>query len=341
MKIFIFESDKSLRNLLKKFLLKEGFSVEAFGHGEKVIDTVEQRKPDIVFLDLSPDYEKSIQMLKEIISLEKKPYVIVISDDDKHQYLIKAMKAGAYDYVRKPIYLSQIKKVLKNVTKIEDTDSVIENPSTDIIGKSPVMVDVLKKIDKASIKNNPVLITGEKGTGKETIAKLIHKLSNRARKPFISINCSATPSGLIETELFGCEENNGAKEGKLLQSQGGTLFLDKVSELPYQVQEKLLKILNEIEKSHASSKVDVRIIAATEKDLIKLTSEGKFKEELFFKLSTIEINLPPLRERKEDIPFFVEIFTKEAFKKYGLKKGGFTKESVDLIKGYSFPENIK
>jgi len=350
MKAFIFDDEKTIRNVLKKLLLKEGLSVEVFDSGENAVDTIKKEKPDIVFLDIFLGNENGIEILREISNLEKKPYVIMISGHDEYQHLIEAMKLGAYDYIPKPFDLSKIRKIIREIGEIISTDSIIENPSTDIIGKSPAMRNVFKIVGRASMGNDPVLITGESGTGKEIVAKLIHKFSSRGNKPFVAINCAAIPLGLVESELFGHEKGafTGAdnnKKGKFMQADGGTLFLDEISELPYEAQGKLLRVLQEMEVSPVGSNktysVDVRIIAATNKDLIKLIAEGKFREDLFFRLSVIEINLPPLRERKDDIPALIELFTKEAFKRYGIKKGGFTEKSIEIIKEYDFPGNIR
>lgn len=350
MKALIFDDEKTIRNILKKTLLKEGLSVEAFESGKDALNLIREKKPDVVFLDIFLGDTNGIDILREISTLDKKPYVIMISGHDEYTYLIEAMKLGAYDYIPKPFDISKIRKVIEEISKILETDSILENPSRDIIGKSPVMQNIFKIVGRAGIGNDPVLITGESGTGKEVIAKLIHKYSDRAEKPFVAINCAAIPSGLIEAELFGYERGafTGAdknKKGKFLYADGGTLFLDEVSELPYDAQGKLLRVLQEMEVNPIGSnriyKVDVRIIAATNRDLIKLVAEGKFREDLFYRLSVIEINLPPLRERKEDIPELTELFTKEALKKYNLKKGGFTKEAVELLKRYDFPGNIR
>jgi len=283
MKAFIFDDEKTIRNVLKKLLLKEGLSVEVFDSGENAVDTIKKEKPDIVFLDIFLGNENGIEILREISNLEKKPYVIMISGHDEYQHLIEAMKLGAYDYIPKPFDLSKIRKIIREIGEIISTDSIIENPSTDIIGKSPAMRNVFKIVGRASMGNDPVLITGESGTGKEIVAKLIHKFSSRGNKPFVAINCAAIPLGLVESELFGHEKGafTGAdnnKKGKFMQADGGTLFLDEISELPYEAQGKLLRVLQEMEVSPVGSNktysVDVRIIAATNKDLIKLIADS-------------------------------------------------------------------
>ncbi len=350
MKAFVFDDEKIIRNVLKKALIKEGLFVETFESGKNALEEIKKKNPDIVFLDIFLQDSNGLDILREISSLDKKPYVIMISGHDEYNYLIEAMKLGAYDYIPKPFDLSKIRKIVKDISNILSEESILDNPTTDIIGKSPAMQNVFKVVGRAGAGNDPVLITGESGTGKEVIAKLIHKYSNRGDKPFVAINCAAIPSGLIEAELFGYEKGaftgaDKSKKGKFLHADGGTLFLDEISELPYEAQGKLLRVLQEMEVSPVGSnktyKIDVRIISATNKDLIKLVAEGKFREDLFYRLSVIEINIPPLRERKEDIPALVELFTKEAQKKYNIKRGGFTEESIKVLYEYDFPGNIR
>jgi len=212
------------------------------------------------------------------------------------------------------------------------------------------MREIFKLVGRAAVSNDPVIISGESGTGKEVIANLIHKHSSRADKPFIALNMASIPIGLIESELFGYEKGaftgaDKSKEGKFLQANGGTIFLDEIGEMSLEAQAKLLRVLQEMEitpiGSKKSYKIDVRVIAATNKDLIKLVAEGKFREDLFYRLSVIEIKLPPLRERKEDIPELVELFTKQALERYNLKSGGFTQESIKFLVNYSWPGNVR
>ncbi len=350
MRALVIDDEKTIRNVLKKVLSKEGIETFTCESGENVLDVVMDVKPDIVFLDIFLGDANGIDILKEIVSLEKYPYVIMISGHDEYKYIIEAMKLGAYDYITKPFDINHIRKVVNEIKKSISTTPVFEKPTIDIVGKSPVMKQVFKLIGRASSSLEPVLITGESGTGKEVIAKLIHLYSDRKDKPFIAVNCAAIPSGLVESELFGYEKGafTGAeksKQGKFIAANGGTIFLDEISEMPLEAQGKLLRVIQEMEVTPVGSnrtyKVDVKIIAATNKDLVKLITEGKFREDLFYRLSVIEINLPPLRERKEDIPDLIKVFTKQALEKHGLKRGGFTEEAIDLMKNYDYPGNVR
>ncbi len=350
MKALVFDDERTIRKVMEKILKKEGIKVKSYESGKDALKIITEEKPDIVFLDISLNDSNGMDILKSVVSLENRPYIVMISGHDEYNYLIEAMKLGAFDYIPKPFDINKIRSVVKEIENILSTQTVREKTDVDIIGKSPAMKEVFKIVGRASASNQPVLITGESGTGKEVIAKLIHRYSNRANKPFIAINCAAIPSGLIEAELFGYEKGaftgaDRSRQGKFQAADGGTIFLDEISELPLEAQGKLLRVLQEMEVTPVGStksiKVDVRVIAATNKSLVRLIAEDKFREDLFYRLSVIEINVPPLRERKEDIPELVELFTKQALKNHGLRKGGFTKEAVELLKNYDFPGNIR
>ncbi len=350
MKAVVFDDEKTIRNVLKKVLQKEGLQVETFSSGLGAVEIIKEIKPDVVFLDIFLEDSNGIDILKDIVSMEDYPFVVMISGHDEYRYIIEAMRLGAYDYIVKPFDINHIRKVINDIKKTIDQSPVLEKSSIDIVGKSPSMRNIFKIVGRAANTVEPVLITGESGTGKEIIARLIHLYSDRKDKPFIAVNCAAIPLGLVESELFGYERGafTGAeksKKGKFLAANGGTIFLDEVSEMPLESQGKLLRVIQEMEVTPVGStdtyKVDVKIIAATNKDLIKLIAEGKFREDLFYRLSVIEINVPPLRERKEDIPELIELFTKQALEKHGLKRGGFTKEAVEYMKKYDYPGNVR
>ncbi|WP_456465401.1 sigma-54-dependent transcriptional regulator [Persephonella sp.] len=350
MKAIVFDDERTIRKVMEKILKKEGLQVESYESGADALKIINSKKPDIIFLDISLQDSNGLDILRSIVTLENRPYVVMISGHDEYNYLIEAMKLGAFDYIPKPFDINKIRKVIKEIKEIYSTKTVSDSSEVDIIGKSPAMKEIFKIVGRASASNQPVLITGESGTGKEVVAKLIHKYSSRSDKPFIPINCAAIPSGLIESELFGYEKGaftgaDRSRQGKFQAADGGTIFLDEISELPLEAQGKLLRVLQEMEVTPVGStkniKVNVRVIAATNKNLVKLVAEDKFREDLFYRLSVIEINLPPLRERKEDIPELIELFTKQALKIHGLKKGGFTQESVKFLMDYEFPGNIR
>ncbi len=350
MKAIVIDDERTIRNVLKKVLEKENIQVSTYENGKDAKKIIKKEKPDIVFLDISLKDSNGLDILKDLISQEEHPFVVMISGHDEYNYLIEAMKLGAYDYIPKPFNIGRIREVIKEIKNSLNTESIDNLNQSEIIGKSPAMKEVFKIIGRASTSKEPVLITGESGVGKEIIANLIHQFSNRKDKPFIAINCAAIPIGLVESEFFGYEKGSftGAdksKKGKFLEANGGTIFLDEVSELPIEAQGKLLRVLQEMEVTPVGSsknyKIDVRIIAASNKDLIKMVAEGKFREDLFYRLSVLEIFIPPLRERKEDIPDLIEFFTKKALKEHNLKKGGFTQESIKYLMEYDFPGNVR
>jgi DNA-binding NtrC family response regulator len=350
MKAVVFDDERTIRNVMKKILEKENIQVLTYESGKDAEKIIKKEKPDIVFLDISLKDSNGLDILRNIISNEEHPFVVMISGHDEYNYLIEAMKLGAFDYIPKPFNIGRIREVVNEIKNSLETESIETLKETEIVGKSPAMKEVFKIIGRASTSKEPVLITGESGVGKEVIANLIHKFSNRKDKPFIAINCAAIPIGLVESEFFGYEKGSftGAdksKKGKFLEANGGTIFLDEISELPLEAQGKLLRVLQEKEVNPVGSsktyKVDIRVIAASNKDLIKMVAEGKFREDLFYRLSVLEIFIPPLRERKEDIPELVEFFTKKALKEHNLKKGGFTKESIKYLMEYDFPGNVR
>ena len=350
MKAVVFDDEKTILNVIRKILKKENIEVYTFERGKNAVNLIKELKPDIVFLDINLKDANGIDILKEISRFEEKPFVVMISGYNDYKYLIEAMKLGAYDYIPKPFDIDKIKKIVKEIKETIKIPTNEINVSTEIVGKSPLMANVFKLVGRASTTDEPVLITGESGTGKEVIANLIHKFSPRSENPFIAINCAAIPGDLIESELFGFEKGafTGAitsKKGKFELADKGTLFLDEISQLTYDAQGKLLRAIQEKEitpiGSNKSIKIDVKIIAATNENLKALVEKGLFREDLFYRLSVFEINLPPLRERKEDIIELINLFTKQTLKKLGLKKGGFSEESIEILQNYNFPGNVR
>ncbi|MGB9767112.1 MAG: sigma-54-dependent transcriptional regulator [Sulfurihydrogenibium sp.] len=350
MKAVIFEDEKTTRSILKRILTKESVEVYDFENGKDALEKIKEIKPDFVFLDVGLKDSNGLDILRKITALENHPYVVIISGHSEYKYLIQAMKHGAFDYIVKPFDIERIKQVVNEIKESLKAKVISDVPQEEIVGKSSAMKEVFKLVGRAASSKDPVLITGESGTGKEVIANLIHKYSDRANKPFVALNMASIPIGLIESELFGYEKGafTGAdrpKEGKFVQANGGTLFLDEIGELTLEAQAKLLRVLQEMEVqplgSNKTVKVDVRVVTATNKDLIKLVAEGKFREDLFYRLSVIEIRIPPLRERKEDIPDLVELFTKQALERYNLSSGGFTAESIKFLTNYSWPGNVR
>ncbi len=350
MNILIVDDDKPQLELLKGFLKKQQYNVLDTTSPEKAIEIIKNRFINLVISDLKmPEMEGDL-LLKKIKQLNPEIRFILITAYGTIEKAVEIMKTGADDFITKPIDLKELLNKIKKIeeeTSIKDTIQKIEKEiKIDIPFKNKKILEVYKIIHKIAPKDINVLITGESGSGKEVIAKIIHKLSNRAKNPFIAVNCAAVPENLFESEFFGHEKGafTGAissRKGKFELANNGTLFLDEVGEIPLHLQGKLLRALQEkvIERvgSEKLIPVNVRIISATNKNLKEMVKQGKFREDLFFRLNVIEINLPPLRERKEDIPVFIEYF----LKKFSDEDIKISPEAMDLLLKYNYPGNIR
>ncbi len=294
--------------------------------GEEGLDRIVREKPDVVVMDIRLGGMDGLSVLKEIRGRDMRVPVIMMTAYSTTQTTIEAMKHGAFDYLLKPFDVPKMEEVIQAALKasrdMRVKVSLTQEPDAGsedlgIVGKSSAMQEVFKKIGLVSASHATVLITGESGTGKELAAKAIYQNGGRREKPFLAINCAAIPENLLESELFGHEKGAftsaiGQRIGKFEQCNGGTLFLDEIGDLPMTVQTKLLRVLQEGEFQRVGGNqtihVDVRLIAATNKDLARMIEEKKFREDLYYRLNVLRIHLPPLRERKEDIPLLVKYF---------------------------------
>ena len=350
MNILIVDDDRPQLELLEGFLKKQKYNVFTTTEPKNALKIIKDRFINLVISDLKmPEIEGDI-LLKEIKKINPEIRFILITAYGTIEKAVEIMKEGADDFIQKPINL---KELLEKIKKIEEETSIIDtikkiekDIKIDIPFKNRKILEIYKIIYKISPKDINVLITGESGSGKEVIAKTIHKLSKRAKNPFIAVNCAAIPENLFESEFFGHTKGafTGAissRKGKFELANKGTLFLDEVGEIPIHLQGKLLRVLQErvIEPvgSEKLVNVDVRIISATNKNLKEMVKRGKFREDLFFRLNVIEINLPPLRERKEDIPVFIDYF----LEKFSSSQIKISPEAKDLLLKYSYPGNIR
>lgn len=358
MKILIADDEKNMRWILGKNLRKEDFTVAEACDGEEAFHLFLDEDPDLVILDYRMPKLDGIEVLKRIKTINPKLPVIMITAHGSTDAAVEAMKLGAADYVSKPFDINDLKltifkalnidKLNKEIDYLKETAKQIFNGK--IIGNSKKMQEVFDIVSKVADTNASVLIIGESGTGKEGIAASIHNKSSRNNKPFITVNCGAIPETLIESELFGYEKGaftgaNARKAGRFDRAQGGTLFLDEIGELSLPLQVKILRVLQEKEFERVGGseviKSDVRIIAATNRDLDKMVEKGEFREDLLYRLKVIPVYLPPLRERKEDIPLLVEYFIDKYSKEVNKGKLTMEKETLDLLKSYDFPGNIR
>jgi len=359
--ILIVDDDKDMQFNLRSILDNEGYNSFAVGNGKQAIKEVQSKSPNIVLLDIKlPDMNgmKVLEKLKKTIT-EYEGSIIMLTAYGDIKGAIKAMKLGAFDYLTKPFdneeLIITIKKALHTQLLSKEVKTLKEQlhekiTSENLMGKSISIKKVLKQVNLVAPTNMSVIIQGESGTGKEVIANLIHRKSHRKDKPFIPIDCGAIPDTLVESELFGYDKGafTGAdktKEGKFELANDGTLFLDEITNLPADAQAKLLRAIEEKNITHIGGKksirVDVRIIATTNIDILDAVNQGKFREDLFHRLNQFKILLPTLQERKDDIPILAKIFLDEANKELKKDVKDFSSEALKLLLNYYWSGNIR
>ncbi len=363
-KLVIVEDNQEIRSQLSWGLVSD-YEVFVAGDRLEALSLVKKHAPKVITLDLGlpPDEkgcEEGFRCLEEILHRIPSAKVIMITGNEERENALKAVQNGAYDYYSKPVNLTELKVILKrafHLAAIEKENSRLQSgidhkclSPGGIIGTSPRMLEVYSSIHRVASSDVAVLITGESGTGKELVAKAIHELSPRKSKDFIAINCGAIPENLLESELFGYEKGaysgaNARVQGKVEYANKGTLFLDEIGELPLNLQVKLLRFLQEKTIQRVGGRedigVDARIIAATNRDIIKETEAGTFREDLFYRISVIHIKLPPLRDRGEDIMLLANFFLRRCGNEFGKKARRFSAESVKLLESYEWPGNVR
>ena len=357
-KILVIDDEPDIGWLFSKILSEEGYKVLISLNGEEGISKIKKEKPDLVFLDLKLPGMDGIEILKEIRTFNKDLLVIVLTAYETVKTAVEAMKLGAVDYLSKPVNIDRIKTTIKNAIRTQTLikDAVLRKKTTEkidfdrIIGDSLQVKDVLDLVKKAAPHDITVLLRGASGTGKELIARAIHNSSGRADKPFVAIDCAILPDTLVESEIFGHEKGafTGASEkklGKFELAQEGTVFLDEIGNLTPQIQVKLLRTLQEREIERLGGKkpikVDVRIIAATNMNLEKAISAGRFREDLYYRLNVFSIYLPPLRERDGDVMLLTEYFLKESNRIFKKEVKKISPEVINLLVAYSWPGNVR
>ena len=357
-RILIVDDELSMREFLAILVEREGYESVVAAHAEEALSLLETSFFDLIISDVQMPGLNGIELLARIKSMTPDTAVLMMTAFSAAEQAVEAMKLGAYDYITKPFKIEEIKVLIRNA--LEKTDLKRENTLLKqtvrqrdnfcgIIGASPKMKEIFSLIRKVAVSNSSVMIQGESGTGKELVARAIHACSPRAKKAFVAVNCGAIPEQLMESELFGHKKGafTGAvadRAGLFEQADGGTLFLDEIGELPLLMQTKLLRVLQEREFRRVGGtqvqKSDVRILTASNRDLLSQVKGGGFREDLFYRINVIQIVVPPLRDRLEDIPVLVDYF----FRKYG-----DSKQSVEIIRpaalkmlmNYSFPGNIR
>ena len=358
-RILIVDDEQSMVDFLRIMLKKLGHDVTGVTGLLEAEALVDVERYDLVITDLRIRERSGLELLRKVKSRLPTTEVIMITAYATTENAVEAMKLGAYDYVTKPFNVDEFRvlvaKALEKKSLREENLSLqekldIRDAYGDVVGTSKAMRQILDMLDRIKDAPSNVLITGESGTGKEVIAKSLHKHSNRRAKAFIAVNCGALPENLIESELFGYRKGaftgaNSDREGLFEAADGGTIFLDEITELPLHLQVKLLRVLQERVVRRVGDTtdhpVDVRVVAATNRDLNAEVQAGRFREDLFFRLNVLQIELPPLRERREDVPILAHYFLQKYNREMGRQLAGFTEECMTLLQAYHFGGNVR
>ena len=355
-KILIIDDEKIIRDTLKEILEYEKYEIFEAQDGEEGLKMIESQEFDLVLCDVKMPKMDGIEVLDKVNAMEKPPQFIMISAHGSIETAVEATKKGAFDFIPKPPDLNRLLLTVRNALEkknlITETTVLKKKLSRkyDMVGNSRLLQQVKETIEKVAPTDARVLITGANGTGKELVAHWLHQKSNRADAPFIAVNCAAIPSELIESELFGHEKGaftSAIKQraGKFEQAMGGTLFLDEIGDMSLSAQAKVLRALQEHKITRVGGdkdiKVDVRVVAATNKDLKHEIKEGRFREDLYHRLSVIVIQVPPLKDRKEDIPLLVDRFLQDLAKEYGISKKKIDKEAMEILQDIPWTGNIR
>jgi DNA-binding NtrC family response regulator len=357
--ILVIDDDAEIRYSLTRVLSSRKYQVTEAGSGEQGIALVKKELPDLIFLDIRMGGMSGIETLQHIRSVNAKQLVVLMTAFGTAQTAIEAMKYGAFDYIMKPFDPQKVLALAENALKahadlraVRDYKPTInsEDYKEGIVGSSPVMQEVFKIIGQVTASDVTVMITGESGTGKELVARSIWKHSHRAGKPFIAVNCAAIPDNLIESELFGHEKGSftgatGQRLGKFELCDGGTIFLDEIGDMALATQTKILRVLQagEIQRVGGTEtiKVDVRIIAATNKDLEEMVKAKTFREDLYYRLNVVRIRMPPLRERPEDIPQIVDFCLQNLVKQKKTRVTKVSPEAMAVLARHKWPGNVR
>jgi two-component system, NtrC family, nitrogen regulation response regulator GlnG len=358
--ILVADDEESIRWVLSKALGKQGYAVDLAADGSEALTLLRKKNFDLAILDIKMPDHSGLELL-DLIQLEYPDMVVVImTAESTMKNAVEAMKRGAYDYITKPFDLDALDAIILKANKATEVSSEVQRLKHElkehyqldrtIIGNSIPMQEVYKVLGKVAPSDVTVLVTGESGTGKELVARAIHFNSPRLGKPFLALNCAAIPRELLESELFGFEKGafTGATErklGKFEQADGGTLFLDEIGDMPLELQAKLLRVLQEKEITRTGGStvipVDVRIVAATNQDLIERVRVKDFREDLYYRLNVVPIRLPALRERTEDIPVLVDFFLQRLQEEHKSPTKVCTEETLTLLKRHSWPGNVR
>ena len=355
-KVLVIDDERAIRSTLKDILSLEGFDVELAENGAAGIEQFEKGGIDVVFLDIKMPGMDGIEVLERLQAISPEVPVVMISGHGTIDTAVEAIKKGAYDFIAKPLDLNRILITLRNATDktslVQETKKLRSkvNKTYEIVGESALIRRVKDIIEKVAPTEARVMITGANGTGKELVARWLHEKSNRAAGPYVEVNCAAIPSELIESELFGHEKGAFTsaikqRKGKFEQADGGTLFLDEIGDMSLSAQAKVLRALQENRISRVGGDkdipVNVRVVAATNKNLTEEIAKGSFREDLYHRLSVILIHVPSLAERKEDIPLLAEHFIDTISTEYGMARASITADAIAELQKLGWTGNVR
>ena len=355
MKILIIDDERSIRNSLKEILLDEGYEVDVAENGAQGCSMVEKEKYDVIFCDIKMPEMDGMEVLDKLTQMVVDSAIVMISGHGDIDTAVDCIKKGAFDFIQKPLDLNRILITIKNATDkvhlVKETKILKKKVyGQPMIGKSEPITQIKEMIEKVAPTDARVLIIGSNGTGKELVARNLHQKSRRSAMPYVEVNCAAIPSELIESELFGHEKGSFTSaikqhKGKFEQADGGTLFLDEIGDMSLAAQAKVLRVLQERKLSRVGSDkditVDVRVVAATNKNLKDEIAKGNFREDLYHRLSVIVINVPTLDERKDDIPLLVDHFVEQICEETGMQPRPIDPAAMKLLVNKTWTGNIR
>ena len=355
MKILIIDDERSIRNSLKEILVEEGYDVDVAENGVQGCSMVEKEKYSVIFCDIKMPEMDGMEVLDKLSSMGVDSSVVMISGHGDIDTAVECIKKGAFDFIQKPLDLNRILVTIKNATEkvslVRETRSLKKKVyGQPMVGESEPMLHIREMIEKVAPTDARVLIVGANGTGKELVARNLHQKSSRSSMPYIEVNCAAIPSELIESELFGHEKGSFTSavrqhKGKFEQADGGTLFMDEIGDMSLAAQAKVLRVLQEKKLSRVGSdkdiNVDVRVFAATNKNLKEEIAKGTFREDLYHRLSVIVINVPTLNERKSDIPLLVSHFVDQICSETGMPMREIDADAMALLEEKTWTGNIR
>jgi two-component system response regulator HydG len=355
--LLVVDDEPSNLESLERIFAREGLGVVTAPDGKEGLELLRKRRIDVLLTDLMMPGVSGVDLLKATRQISPETEVVLMTAYGTVETAVEAMREGAYDFITKPLKRAHVVRVVEKA--LEKQSLLVENRALKvqleatkrkpIVGQSLTIRRTMEVVQQAAPSAATVLLLGESGTGKELLARQIHELSPRAGRPFVPVNCAAIPEGILEGELFGYEKGafTGAvtrRDGRFAHADGGTLFLDEIGEIPQSVQVKLLRVLQEGEIERLggkAQKIDIRLVAATNKDLRRAVAEGRFREDLFYRLNVIAVNVPPLRDRRDDVPLLVDHFLSRYREKNAKSISGCTRAAMDALASYDWPGNVR